>query len=92
MLGLRFSEHCLYPLGYNAMQADNVKLTCCHSTLISYLAYSLTLIMKAICSSKTSVDFHYARCNYFSEDKLPILSCLLLTALYLFFAWLILQQ
>jgi hypothetical protein len=38
-------------------------------TLISYLAYSLTLKMEATCSSKMSVDFEWTTQRYIPEDR-----------------------
>jgi hypothetical protein len=40
-------------------------------TLVSFSAYSLTLKMKAICSSETSVNFQRTTLRYIPEDSAP---------------------
>jgi hypothetical protein len=53
------------------LQIDGVehyaRLAACFM-LVSYLSYSLTLKMGAICSSETSVDFHRTTQLYTRED------------------------
>jgi hypothetical protein len=38
--------------------------------LVSYLAYSSTLKMEAVCSSEMLVDFHQATWHYIPEDRI----------------------
>jgi hypothetical protein len=38
--------------------------------LVCFLAYSLTLNMEAICSSETSVEFHWTKQRYNPEEDI----------------------